>query len=85
MRRWTQPPRWLDWPSVIWLRNPYVQMRLGVVLIAVTTLAWIASQIHNAMGGSEPPTVLALSWLAVWLTGLTLVLLTDVGEVTKDD
>lgn len=82
-RSWTEPPRWLEWRLVRWLRNPFVQLRLGVLLMALTTFAWAATQAWNALGGNEPPLILALSWLAIWLTGLTLVILTDVGENVK--
>lgn len=80
MTLWTQPPRWLEWPLIRWLRNPYVQMRIGALLLLGTTVAWLPLYAAACVFGDEPPIVFHLSMFAIWLTGYTLVVLTDVGE-----
>lgn len=83
MKPWTEPPSWLAWDSVKWLRNPNVQLRLGAGGLALTTVSWWP--VWHFLGGpaGEPPVVFHLSYFAIWLSFLTIVLVTDVGETVK--
>lgn len=80
---WTEPPRWLDNSVVSWLRNPYVQMRIGAALLIISTITWWPLRHVAVVIAGEPEVVFHLSMFAVWLSGLTLVIVTDVGETVK--
>lgn len=77
--KWTEPPAWLEWNVTKWLRNPYVQLRFGAIGMIVTTIAWVPLRFMVVALG-EPEIVFHLSMLAIWVSAITVVLVTDVGE-----
>lgn len=84
--KWTDEPGWLKWAWVLWLRNPYVQLRLGAVTVIVTLLIWTPIRFWLAAHGmnAAEEVIFHLSMLAILVGGVNLVVTTDVGETVKD-
>lgn len=80
--KWTEEPGWLDSGVIVWLRNPYVQIRLSTWLLVIALINWPLS--HFTYASNEPPLVLSLSWAAIVLTCVSIIVTTDVGETVKD-
>ena len=81
--KWTEPPGWLKWGVIKWLRNPYVQIRWGAIGLVLTTVSWWPVWKLLGEPAGEPPVVFHLSYFAIWISFLTLVVVTDVGESVK--
>ena len=82
--KWTDPPGWLKWGWVLWLRNPFVLLRLSLIGLALTTLTWYPAWEFFGKPAGEPPVVFHLSYFAVWVSFATMLLVTDIGEVAKE-
>lgn len=65
------------------LRDPKVRVRGALILLILATVAWPVTQLTVAR--SEPPFVLGLSWFAIVLTALDIVLTADVREEQGGD
>jgi hypothetical protein len=65
------------------MRDPKWRVRLAVALLAISTVAWPVTQLTVAR--SEPPFVLGLSWFAIVLTALDILLTADVRDEQDDD
>ena len=62
--------------------SPKARKRGAFVLLALSVIGWPVSALTFA--ASEPPSILGLSWLAIAITALDIVLTTDV-RTTQDD
>lgn len=65
------------------LRDPQVRVNGAWILLGVATVAWPVTQLTIAK--SEPPFVLGLSWFAIILTCLEIVMTADVRKEQDDD
>jgi hypothetical protein len=65
------------------LRDPALRVKVALWLLVISTVAWPASQLTVAR--SEPPFVLGLSWFAIILTALDIVITTDVRQEQDGD
>jgi hypothetical protein len=64
-------------------RHPKWRIRGATILLAVSTIAWPLTQLTIAR--DEPPFVLGLSWFAIVLTALNILVTTDVRDQQDDD
>jgi uncharacterized membrane protein YfcA len=63
--------------------SPKARVRLAWVLLVASLVGWPLSALTIARG--EPKVVLGLSWFAITLTALDIVLTADVRKEQDDD
>jgi hypothetical protein len=68
-----------------WLRHSLgfrAQLRIGVLLM-LCSLPFLAYMPVAVMSG-EPPVIYLMSWLALFIAGLGLIITAEVGEVAEE-
>lgn len=65
------------------MHDPKWRVRFAVALLVISAVAWPVTQLTVAR--SEPPFVLGLSWFAIVLTAVDILLTADVRDEQDDD
>lgn len=69
--------------AVIWWHRSTGRVRFAAVLLALTVIGWPTSALTFAR--TEPPVVLALSWIAISLTAIDILLTATVSQKQDRD
>ena len=85
---WLVATWWASWARGFFLMEgrrltPRTRRRIAATLAIVATIAWPATQLTIAR--DEPPFTLALSWFAIVLTAVDVLVSTDVRAQQDDD
>ena len=60
------------------IKNPTVRLRMAWIIFILSVVLWPLSIVTFA--SSEPPVVLSLSWFAITLTALDIIVTSDVRK-----